>query len=102
MDVQDPSLWELAAKWLWGLLLIPFGLLWKKADSAVQKPEIDAMWKAIDRRRETHDDLLKQLREHERRDDDRFERTEKANRDRHDELVTLIGDMRSDIAGLKR
>ena len=36
----DPGLWKQLNSWLWGLLLLPLGILWKKADGAVQKDEL--------------------------------------------------------------
>lgn len=53
MDVQDPSFWEIAAKWLWGVVLIPLGIIWKRADNAVQKPEFEL------NRQTTRDDIRK-------------------------------------------
>lgn len=39
MSAPDPSFWQDAAKYLWSVLLIPVGVLWKKADGAIQKED---------------------------------------------------------------
>lgn len=69
----------------------------KKADSA----EVDAAWKELEKRRDIEAKLFDLLREHEQHDRDRFDKQEADSRDRHDELMRVIGDMRADIAGLK-
>lgn len=61
-----------------------------------------ALWKEIDKRRETEEKLFDQMREHEGQDRDRFERQEASSRDRHDEIMAVIGDLRADVAGLRR
>lgn len=73
-------------------------VLEKKAD----KSELEAAWKAIEKRQEIEAKLFDQIREHEASDRDRFERQEAASRDRHDELIALVGDLRADIATVKR
>ena len=53
----DPGFWKQAAGWLWTLLAIPLGALWRKVDGAVSKEElrdaIHAAQKASDEARET-------------------------------------------------
>jgi len=61
-----------------------------------------AIWKEIDKRRAIEEKLFDQMRDHEKQDRDRFERQENASRDRHDELITIIGNLRADISGLKK
>jgi hypothetical protein len=61
-----------------------------------------AVWKEFDRHRDIEAKLFDQMREHEKADGDRFERQEAASRDRHDEMMALVGDIRADIAGLKK
>lgn len=61
-----------------------------------------AIWKEIDKRREIDEKFFDQMREHEGQDRDRFEKQEESNRDRHDEIMAVIGDLRADIAGLKK
>lgn len=39
MSSPDPEFWQAAAKYLWGLLLIPVGVLWKKVEGSVQKDD---------------------------------------------------------------
>ena len=39
MPAPDPEFWQEAAKYLWGVLLIPVGIVWKKVDGAVQKDD---------------------------------------------------------------
>lgn len=56
----------------------------------------------MDRRRDVEAKLFDQMREHEGQDRDRFEKQESASRDRHDEIMAVIGDLRADVAGLKR
>ena len=40
MAAPDPEFWQEAAKYLWGVLLIPVGIVWKKVDGAVQKDDL--------------------------------------------------------------
>lgn len=68
----------------------------------VQASSSAAIWKEIDKRREIDEKFFDQMREHEGQDRDRFERQEESNRDRHDEIMAVIGDLRADIAGMKR
>lgn len=39
MSAPDPEFWKTAAQWLWAALLVPVGVLWKKADGAIQKDD---------------------------------------------------------------
>ncbi len=39
MSAPDPSFLQDAIKYLWGLLLIPVGIIWKKVDQSVQKDD---------------------------------------------------------------
>lgn len=70
----------------------------KKAD----KSEMESAWKAIEKRQDIEAKLFDMFREHEQQDADRFTQQEKMSRDRHDELITLVGDLRVDIAGIKK
>lgn len=67
-----------------------------------QKAAFDAAWKEIDRRRDIDEKLFDIVREHEAKDEERFERVVNESRDRHDELMALMGDVRADIAGMKK
>lgn len=67
-----------------------------------QSAGFTAAWKEIDRHRDTEAKLFDQMREHEQADMSRFERMDTASRDRHDEIMTVIGDLRTDIAGLQK
>lgn len=69
-----------------------------KADGS----EIEALIKEMDKRRDIETKLFDMFRVHEKQDSDRFAASESASRDRHDELMTVVGDLRADIAGLKR
>lgn len=64
--------------------------------------EIDALVKEMDKRRGIETKLFDLLRDHEKEDSQRFSALETASRDRHDELMSAVGDMRAEIAGLKR
>lgn len=61
-----------------------------------------AIWKEFDRHRDIEAKIFDQMRDHEKADADRFERQESASRDRHDEMMALIGDVREDIAGMRK
>lgn len=61
-----------------------------------------AIWKEMDRHRDTQAKIFDQLRDHETKDMERFERQENSSRDRHDEMMALVGDLRADIAGMKK
>jgi len=39
MSSPDPEFWKSAVNYLWGLLLIPVGVVWKRVDNAVQKDD---------------------------------------------------------------
>lgn len=39
MSSPDPGFWQDATKYLWSVLLIPVGIVWKKVDGAVQKDD---------------------------------------------------------------
>ena len=41
MAAPDPSFWQDAAKFLWAALLIPIGIVYKKADNAVSREEME-------------------------------------------------------------
>lgn len=72
--------------------------LTKKADAS----DVEALWKENLERKRIEEKLFGYHREHEEKDNARFEQTERANRDRHDELMQAVGDMRAELAGLKR
>ena len=40
MSAPDPEFWQDAAKYLWGVLLIPVGIVWKRVEGAVQKEDL--------------------------------------------------------------
>ena len=39
MSAPDPSFWQDATKYLWSVLLIPVGVVWKRMENAVQKDD---------------------------------------------------------------
>lgn len=82
----------------WGAWKWFDGKLTKKADAS----EVEALWKENLERKRIEEKLFGYHKEHEEKDNARFERIENANRDRHDELMAIVGDVRADIAGLKR
>lgn len=85
--------------WLWKNTMTRIANLeTDKADST----EIDALIKEMDKRRGIENKLFDILRDHEKEDSQRFSALETASRDRHDELMQAVGDMRADIAGMKR
>lgn len=79
---------------------------WKWVDTKLTKKaeasEVEALWKENAERKRIEEKLFGYHKEHEEKDNERFERMERANRDRHDELMAIVGDVRTDIAGLKR
>lgn len=88
-----------ALGWIWRNTMTRIANLEaSKADST----EIDALIKEMDKRRDIETKLFDMFRVHEKQDSDRFAASETASRDRHDELMTVVGDLRADIAGLKR
>ena len=38
---NDPGMWKELLGYVWGLLLIPVAMVWRKVDGAVQKPEFE-------------------------------------------------------------
>lgn len=73
-------------------------VLEKKSDQT----ELDAAWDEIEKRKKIEEKLFDIFREHEQQDVSRFEKQEAASRDRHEELMTVVGDLRVDIASLKK
>jgi hypothetical protein len=60
MSSPDPSFLQDVAKYLWSVLLIPVGILWKKADNAVSKDDFREYAKEA---REAHLELRNSLRD---------------------------------------
>lgn len=50
MSSPDPDFWQTAAKWMWGALLIPLGIVWKRIENAPSKEDI----RKLDADLETH------------------------------------------------
>lgn len=46
--------WKEAAKWLWALLLIPVGIVWRKADGSMQREEFERHEKTFTESLESH------------------------------------------------
>lgn len=65
MAAPDPSGWEEAFKYLWSVLLLPIGMVWKKMDGAVQKDDfrefMDRFDKHCDQDRETQAKLFDRI-----------------------------------------
>lgn len=103
--VSHPASWMTAATGIVGWL---GNKLWRGfrheiADiKQVQVASSASIWKELDKRRDIEAKLFDQIREHESQDRDRFERQEESSRDRHDEIMAVIGDLRADVAGLKK
>lgn len=59
--------WKELASWAWGLLLLPVGVVWKKADGAVQKDDFgkyaESVAKAIEKHAESDEKKFDQQRE---------------------------------------
>ena len=53
MAAPDPS-WKDFAGYLWAVLLIPVGMVWKKADGSASREELMALGKRIEESFETH------------------------------------------------
>lgn len=64
--------------------------------------EVDAAWREIEKRRDIEAKMFDMFREHEEKDSTRFAAYEESNRDRHEALMLLIGNLRTDIAGIKK
>lgn len=64
--------------------------------------ELAAVTKELDKRRDIEAKLFDMFRDHEKQDSNRFSQQESSSRDRHEELMAVIGDMRADIAGIKK
>jgi hypothetical protein len=71
-------------------------------DKKASQSEVDAAWKEIERRKDVEAKMFDMFREHEEKDSNRFAAYEESNRDRHEALMLLIGDLRTDIAGIKK
>jgi hypothetical protein len=99
MSVEsDPGMWKQISGWLWGILLIPFGLLWRKADNAVSKEEFnEALARQRNENREEHRDFrdtMKELfknAESDRKDVNR--KLETMSREMHEMHVELLNQM---------
>ena len=39
MASPEPDFWRTATDYLWGVLLIPVGMVWKRVDNSVQKDD---------------------------------------------------------------
>ena len=39
MASPEPDFWRIAADYVWGILLIPVGMVWKKVENSVQKDD---------------------------------------------------------------
>ena len=67
----DPSIWKQMAEWAWGVVLLPIGVLWKKADGAASKSElketVDSIGKALDRHAEDDKETRTEIRETQRK-----------------------------------
>lgn len=96
---SDPGFWRLLGDWLWGLLLIPVGLVWRKADSAVSKAEFqEELQRHRNENREEHRDFRETMKElfnnaeSDRRDVNlKLEQMSREMHEQHVELLTLIG-----------
>ncbi len=90
MSSPDPGFWQQAANYLWGVLLIPVGMLWKKADGAIQRDEFKEYAKEA---REAHAELRESLRDLYRN----AEADRKLVRDGFDQVNKSITDARFDL-----
>lgn len=43
----DPNIWQKMTEWLWAVLLLPLGGLWKKVDGSASKEELKDIVKSI-------------------------------------------------------
>lgn len=57
----DPNFWQEAAKWIWGLLLVPVGMVWKKVDNSVQKDDFRDFCERFDKHCEHDRDVQAKL-----------------------------------------
>ena len=67
----DPSIWKQMTEWLWGIVLLPIGVLWKKADGAASKVDlkdsVNAIGAALDRHAEDDKETRTEIRETQRK-----------------------------------
>lgn len=49
MASPDPDFWKTAVNYLWGILLIPVGMVWKRVDNSVQKDDFKAFIDRFDK-----------------------------------------------------
>ena len=50
----DPTIWQKMTEWLWAVLLLPVGALWKKVDNSASKEEIKDIVKSIKDSMDSH------------------------------------------------
>ena len=58
----DPAFWKQMLGWLWALLLLPLGALWRRTENAVQKDDLKEIVSDIKRGAETHAESDRQTR----------------------------------------
>ena len=58
----DPSIWKQMAEWAWGVVLLPIGVLWKKADGAASKSELKDSVSNIGEALKRHSEDVKETR----------------------------------------
>lgn len=54
MASPDPGFWQQTSQWLWGLLLIPVGIVYRKADNAASREELKSAVEKMETSFETH------------------------------------------------
>lgn len=81
--------WKDVANWLWAALLIPLGILWRKADNAVQKEEFE-------RNKQTVREDIRQLYQNAEKDRqlmrDGFDRLSAEIHEVHVSMLNKLGD----------
>lgn len=94
----DPSLWQSISGWLWAVLAIPLGILWKKSDGSIQKEDLrlhvedDA--ETHKQLRETMKNLFANAEEDRRRSDDKFSRMQENIHSIHVQILDQIRGMK--------
>lgn len=82
---SSPDIWKQLSGWLWAALTVPIGILWKKADGAMQKEEVTAIVR----------DLKDVLKEH-------AERDEKVAAQQRETFLSIFEKMEQQGKGIER
>jgi len=95
---NDPTVWKWLTGTVVGLALLVWGLLKAKIDGALPKASFDGYVSRSEKNREEHREtiikLFDQLREHEKMDNDRFEKMLTTVHTQHAEVLRALSNNR--------